>query len=391
MQSYPSWIWSHPNWPAFPFDAAALAPVLKVAHQRKGELIGRAAALGLDDINPAVAKAWAAEALATAGIEGEALDPQSVRSSIAIRLGLDVQGAAPAARDVEGLLNVLGDAACNFSADLTLERLCGWHAALFPSGYSGLHRIEVAKLRTSAEAMRIVSGTVGRQSIHFQAPAATGLPQEMERFLKWFNASSQPQEAPASDPAAQPDGLVRAGLAHLWFETLHPFDDGNGRLGRAIVQLALAQDAGLPARVMTLARQLEVKRDDYYRQLEVAQRGASLDVTPWLVWFVEQVSEACLYAISAMESSLQSMRFRARHAKWPMNARQSKVLKKLLDAGPGGFSGGMTTRKYAATTGVHKITAARDLIQLAGWEVLQTLGEGRSTRYYPNLPGWVEG
>ena len=142
-----------------------------------------------------------------------ALDPQSVRSSVAKRLGLDVQGAAPAARDVEGLLDVLGDAACNFNADLTLERLCGWHAALFPSGYSGLHRIEVAKLRTSAEAMQIVSGPVGRQTIHFQAPAAADLPREMERFVQWFNASSQPQEGPASDASAQPDGLVRAGLA----------------------------------------------------------------------------------------------------------------------------------------------------------------------------------
>lgn len=391
MQSYPSWIWRHPDWPAFTFDQTALAPVLKVAHQRKGELMGRAAALGLDDFNPAVAKAWATEALATAGIEGEGLDPQSVRSSVAKRLGLDVQGAAPAARDVEGLLDVLGDASCNFSADLTLDRLCGWHAALFPSGYSGLHRIEVAKLRTSADAMQIVSGPVGRQTIHFQAPAAGDLPQEMECFLQWFNASSQSQGGPASDPAAQADGLVRAALAHLWFETLHPFDDGNGRLGRAIVQLALAQDAGLAARVMTLARQLEVKRDDYYRQLEAAQGSATLDVTPWVEWFIEQVSEACLFASRTMESSLQSMRFRAQHAKWPMNARQSKVLKKLLDAGPGGFAGGMTTRKYAAIAGVPKITAARDLIQLAGWGVLQTVGEGRSTRYYPNLPGWVEG
>lgn len=377
MQSYQKWIWQDAGWPEMRFSDQALAPVMARFQQSSGELIGRAHALGFDGITPAVAEAWIAEAISTSAIEGEGLNPNSVRSSVARRLGLELSNGSPAARNIEGLLDLIADASNNFEAPLTLDRLCSWHSALFPTGLSGMHRIDVGVMRTSEESMQIVSGPIGRQKVHFQAPAAKDLPKEMDRFLQWLNGSRS-------------QGIARVAIAHLWFETIHPFDDGNGRIGRAIIQLCLAQEVGPVAKLMTLARQLELERNAYYLQLEAAQKAVNLDVTPWVQWFLNQVEHACNHANLVIDSSLQRMRFLAQTAEVPLNDRQRKILKKLLDAGPGGFKGGMTTRKYASVCEVHKITAARDLINLAELGVLKSEGAGRSTRYYPNIDGWEE-
>lgn len=377
MKSHQAWLWGISSWPCLTFVASEAQPILNRILQSKSELSGRANALGFEGALPAIAEAMISDAISTSAIEGEVLSLQSVRSSIARRLGLDLHGGAPAARNVEGLLDVLQDASMNASEPLTLERLFSWHRALFPGGFSGMYRIEVGMLRTAQEPMQVVSGPVGRQKVHFEAPPSAALPVEMDKFLEWFNKSKG-------------DGVARAAIAHLWFETLHPFDDGNGRIGRALIQLVLAQEVGDVSRMMTVARQLDVKRDDYYNQLEAAQKSKSLDVTPWVLWFLDQVASACDYANTVIDVSLQKMRFTAFSAGLNLNARQAKILRKLLDAGPGGFTGGMTTRKYASVCNVHKITAARDLAELAELGVFSVAGAGRSTRYFIAMEGWGE-
>jgi Fic family protein len=388
-----TWIWLHPQWPQFAVDLEKLSPLLSKASRLKGEVLGRAAALGLDGLSQAMCEAWTAEAVSTAAIEGQGLNPQSVRSSVARRLGLDVHGGAaqqPIERDAEGLIDVLGDATLNFQPPLTALRLKDWQAALFPTGRTGLRRIDIETFRTSTEPMQVVSGRHGRLKVHHEAPPSGRVSAEIDSLLAWLKKTT-----PATDQTASMDGVVRAAIAHLWFETIHPFDDGNGRVGRAIVQWVLSQDLGAPARVLTVARQIELARNDYYLQLEAAQRynsedePSALDVTPWCAWFAEQFCLACVHANKTIDVSLERLRFLARQTGKPLNARQHKVLSTLLDAGPGGFEGGMTTRKYAAIAGAPKITAARDLAEMLSLGYLAVVGAGRSTRYYPAIDGWV--
>lgn len=384
MKSHQRWIWQLPDWPAMRFDAQQIQAALAAARHSQGILLGKAEAIGLEGLQSPIRDSLTEEALTTSAIEGEKLDPESVRSSVARRLGLDTSGAPvrEGRRNIEGLIDVLQDATLNTDEALTLERLCQWHGALFPTGFSGMQRIAVGELRSVP--MQIVSGAVGNNKVHYAAPPPEGLAEQVGAFLKWFSRT-QPNLGP------QPlDGLVRAALSHLWFETLHPFDDGNGRIGRAILQLALAQDMGQPGRIVTLSRQIESCKDQYYRELEQAQRSNSMDVTAWVEWMLLQMDMAHEFASRSIDSALQRIRFQARMAACTLNERQQKTMLKLLDAGPKSYEGGMTTRKHARIAQTSTPTAARDLTELARLGLLTIRGDGRSTRYYPAIEGWAE-
>lgn len=384
MKSHQSWIWELPDWPSMVFDAQHIQTRLAAAKKSQGLILAKAEMIGLEGLQLHIHDSLTQEALTTSAIEGEKLDPESVRSSVAKRLGLDAYGAPlrEGQRNIEGLIDVLQDATLNTESPLTLERLCHWHGALFPTGFSGMHRIVVGSLRSMP--MQIVSGAVGRTKVHYAAPPAQELAHQVKEFLTWFN-QTQPNSS-----ANSMDGLVRAAISHLWFETLHPFDDGNGRIGRAILQLALCQDMGQSGRIVTLSRQIESCKDMYYKELERAQRSKTMDVTAWIEWMLEQFSKANEFASNTIDSALQRIKFQAWMSTFSLNPRQQKTMKKLLDAGPKGYKGGMTTRKHEQISQTSKPTAARDLTNLEQLGLLQRVGEGRSTRYYPAIDGWAE-
>lgn len=369
MQTPLTWIWQHPGWPRFDWDAARLAPMLARARLAQGKVLGAARLLDANLTLEAVAAILVEDGLTTSAIEGERLDLATVRSSVARRLGLSTAGLPAPPRAVDGLIDVLLDATRHHEQSLTAERLFGWQAALFPTGYSGLHAIRVGELRGD-EPMQVVSGGIGREKVHFIAPPRDGLEAELARFLAWFNT-----------PPADLDGLVRAGLAHLWFVTLHPFEDGNGRLARAITDMALAQDERQPMRLFSLSAQILRERESYYDILECTQRGG-LGVTEWLAWFLAQVEAAATAAEQTVANTLAKARFWLRHQATNLNERQRKALNRLLDAGPDGFEGGMNTRKYMGLTKTSRATAYRELADLVEKGCLQPTGKGgRSSGY----------
>ncbi len=383
MKTDQRWIWQLPQWPELAFSAEQCQVQLANARRAQGLLLGKARAIGLEGLLPHVRDALTQEAITTSAIEGEKLDPQSVRSSIARRLGLDSGGAPPSEgqRNLEGLIDVLQDATLNTESPLTIDRMCSWHGALFPTGFSGMSRIAVGELRSVP--MEVVNGAVGRTKVHYSAPPAALLESQVGAFVAWFNQSNP-------NTGSRPlDGLLRAALSHLWFETLHPFDDGNGRIGRAILQLAIGQDMGQPGRIVTLSRQIESCKAQYYNALERAQRSHTLDVTPWVEWMLQQIYLASEFASQTIEYSLQRIQFQASMSKQALNERQLKTMRKLLDAGPKGYVGGMTTRKHESISEVSTPTAARDLIDLANRGLLVKQGKGRSVRYYPAIEGWA--
>lgn len=362
------WIWQQADWPAFHWDAAALSSSLAQARQNQGRLSGYARILDPASGIQAEADLLLQDALNTAAIEGETLSPERLRSSIGEKLGLG-RGALMPARNEEGLVEVLLDATHKHRTPLTLERLCRWQAALFPTGQSGLLKIRAGELR-GTEPMRVVSGPLHREKVHFEAPPRKGLEREVSAFLRWF-----------AHPPQDLDGLVRAGLAHLWFVTVHPFEDGNGRLARGITDMALAQDEDRPQRLFSLSAQIMRVRNGYYEILERTQRDG-LEVTDWLQWFLQQVCGACELAEATIANTLAKARFWLRHADKPLNERQRKALNRLLDAGPGGFEGGMSTRKYASLTRVGRVTAYKELAALAALGCLVPAGgAGRSSAY----------
>ncbi|MFZ2220900.1 MAG: Fic family protein, partial [Rhodoferax sp.] len=269
-----TYLWQRPDWPQWRFDAAALAAPLAQVHRAQGLLAGRMADLALAQQDQATLQALTQEVITTSAIEGEILNLSTVRSSIARKLGVDIGALAPSNRHVDGVVDMVLNATQQYAEPLTAKRLFGWHAALFPTGYSGRVRIKVGRWRNDAAGpMQVVSGPVGREKVHYEAPPATALPTETATFLQWFNA------APTGD------ALVHAGLAHLWLVTLHPFDDGNGRISRAVGDMALARAEGSAQRFYSLSAQIQRERKQYYQQLEATQRG-TLDVTPWLSWFL---------------------------------------------------------------------------------------------------------
>ena len=362
----PRYIWQLPDWPQLQFDLAALAAPLAQAHRAQGQLMGRMAELGLAQREQATLQVLTEEVIKTSEIEGERLSLDSVRSSIARRLGLDIGALAPSDRQVDGVVDVVLDATRNFDQPLTRERLLGWHAALFPTGYSGRVPITVAAWRLDASGpMQVVSGAVGRERVHFQAPPAHTLPAQTEAFLRWFNA----------DTAG--DALIKAGLAHLWLVTLHPFDDGNGRISRAVGDMALARAEGTSQRFYSFSAQIRRERKSYYEQLEATQKGP-LDVTPWLNWFLGCLLRAVQGADATLAAVLDKAQFWQRWAGTPMNERQTKVLNRMLD----GFEGKLTNAKWAIIGKCSADTALRDINDLLARGVLCKLeGGGRSTAY----------
>lgn len=370
-----TYIWQSPDWPAWRFDLAALAQRLANANRAQGRLTGRLADVGMGLRDRASLAALTDDVVETSAIEGETLDVAAVRSSIARRLGVDIGALAPADRNVDGVVSMVMDATGRCREPLTAERLFGWHAALFPTGRSGLDSIRVGAWRDDARGpMQVVSGPVHRRRVHFEAPPADRLPTEMERFLEWANATT-------GEPA-----LIKAGLAHLWFVTLHPFDDGNGRIARAIGDLFLARADDSPQRFYSMSAQIQRRRREYYDILERTQKG-SLDVTAWLAWFLENLRLAVDHAQVPLDAVLHKARFWQRWAGTSMNERQAKVLNRLLD----GFEGKLTSSKWAAMASCSTDTALRDITELVNLGVLRrTAGGGRSTGYELAPIEWPE-
>lgn len=400
----PRYIWQHSAWPQLTFDAAALAGALDQARLEQGRLLGLLGAIGLEQANAVQRELWVQEALATAAIEGEQLNLESLRSSVAHRLQLaDAPGPD---RSVEGLVQVMQDALANHSAALDLDRLCRWQSALFPGGTSGITRIAAGSVRDHADAMQIVSGALGREVVHYEAPPSAQVAAHMDKFLAWFERTRPTGRATAG---AAVNGIARAALVHLWFESIHPFEDGNGRLGRALADMALAQDMHAqdpqanPAlvRVYGLAHQMLKTRAAYYDALNHAQRlrgiapeATAIDATPWMQWFVQAFTRACVASQAVVLDATEKAQFRLRAAQCHINPRQSKTLERLLEAGHvgsgGGFLGGMTNEKYAKITGTSKATATRDLADLLAHGLLRVEGVGKATRYAVNVPGWQQ-
>jgi len=360
------YIWQNPDWPHWRFDLNALAqPLAQVSHAQ-GRLLGRLAEVGLPLRAQASLAALADDVVNTSQIEGEVLPVASVRSSLARRLGVDVGALASADRHVDGVVDMVLDATQHSAQPLTQARLLGWHAALFPTGYSGLSRIAVGAWRDDASGpMQVVSGPLHRQRVHFQAPLAARLPAEMAAFLAWVNASGP-------EPA-----LIKAGLGHLWLVTLHPFDDGNGRVARAVGDWLLARADGAGQRFYSLSAQIQRERSSYYEVLERTQHG-TLDVSAWLLWFLACLHRAVDAAQLTLDAVLVKARFWQRWAQTPLNARQVKVLNRLLD----GFEGKLSSGKWAALAKCSGDTALRDISELLALGVLRkTAGGGRSTGY----------
>ncbi len=363
------YIWQHSHWPHWQFDLAMLLDLMGAVQRAQGHLYGRLADVGLALRDEASLITLTQEVLKTSEIEGEHLDAESVRSSIARRLGLDIGALTSPDRRVDGVVNMVLDATANYAAPLTAARLYGWHAALFPTSYSGLFPIKVGAWRDDGTGpMQVVSGAFGRQKVHFEAPPAARLEIEMAQFLNWFN------RAPLN--ANQPP-LIKAGLAHLWLVTIHPFDDGNGRISRAVGDMALARADACSQRFYSLSAQIQRERSEYYAQLERTQSG-SLDVTPWLQWFLACLLRAIEGAQGTVDQVLLKARFWRAAVGLPLNERQIKLLNRLLD----GFDGKLTSSKWAAIAKCSPDTALRDVNELIMRGLLQkTAASGRSTSY----------
>lgn len=355
------------NWPQFIWSQEQIIPLLTEVITRQSRLLGRMDGLGFSLQAEATLHTLTLDVLKSSEIEGEQLDFDQVRSSIARRLGMDIAGLIPSDRHVEGVVEMMLDASQQFRQPLSEERLFGWHAALFPTAYSGMYKIQVAQWRdhTKEDPMRVVSGPLGRERIHYEAPEANRLQQEMEHFINWFNGENSM------------DAVLKAALAHLWFVTIHPFDDGNGRIARAIADLQLARADGTPQRFYSMSAQIRKERMEYYNVLETTQKG-SLDITGWLVWFLQCLHRALAATDETLAIVLGKARFWEKHATTPFNERQSIMLNKLLD----GFKGKLNTSKWATITKTSTDTALRDIRDLMHKKILvQEVGGGRSTSY----------
>jgi Fic family protein len=354
-------------WPKFRWNDAKLPTSLATVRHQQGRLIGRMEGLGFQLRAEAVLQSLTEEVLKSSEIEGELLDREQVRSSIARRLGMDIGALTPTDRDVEGVVEMMLDATQKYDAPLTAERLFSWHAALFPTGRSGMSKIRVGGWRKDDRGpMQVISGPLGRERIHYQAPPAKKLDREMRGFLAWFNGSDTI------------DAVLRAAIAHLWFVTIHPFEDGNGRIARAIADMALARSEQSPRRFYSMSAQIRSERKAYYDILEATQKSDDLDITPWIEWFLGCLGRAFDGADSILGSVLKKARFWELHANHPINQRQRIVLNRLLN----GFQGKLTSSKYAKLAKCSQDTASRDIDDLIKAGILtKDAGGGRSTSY----------
>ena len=389
------WIWQSALWPQFSFDSNALQAALVAARRAQGRLLGAAEQLQLLDAGELQLSGWTREALATAQIEGEVLQLNSVRASAARRLGLvpDPTAHKDERRDerIEATLDVIQAATSGWQHALTHETLCGWQAALFPTGYSGITKIDAGSYRTHAEPMQIVTQRLGENDvIHYQAPESKDVPRQMKALLAWLS------DGRISGKLAVTDGLIRAAIAHLWFEVIHPFEDGNGRIGRALAERCLAEDVQSELRLFSLSQQFLLDRSGYYDQLQRASKcdttqQAEMDITDWIHWFLGGVEKACLASLAqlAQANAKNKFNYRLQSAHPDLSKSQRKVLFIVFDAqqtnaspdNPSGFSGGMSTEKYVAISGVSRATAYRELTDLVAQQLLTISGQGRGTRY----------
>ncbi len=359
-------VWESPDWPHWRYDPGALATALASVRHSQGRLLGRMEGLGFALRDQATLQVLTEDVLKTSEIEGLQLNPDAVRSSIARRLGVEIGALVPADRHVDGVVEMVLDATGGFAQPLTRDRLVGWHAALFPTGYSGLAKIKIGDWRDDSDgSMQVVSGPVGRQKVHYEAPPAVRLKAEMEEFLHWFNGEQD------IDP------VIKAGLAHLWFVTIHPFDDGNGRIARAIGDMGLARSEQSSQRFYSLSAQIQLERKEYYDLLERTQRG-DLDVTAWLSWFLACLGRAIAGAENTLGMVIAKAKFWERRSGIALNERQVKLINRLLD----GFEGKLTSSKWAALAKCSPDSALRDINDLIERGILKkTEAGGRSTSY----------
>lgn len=366
-----TYIWQQTDWPTWSYDATTLSILLANAHQAQGRLLGKMQSLGFGVQQQTSLQVLTDDVLKTSEIEGEFLRPELVRSSVAKRLGIDIGGLSDSDRTVDGIVDIVMDATSKHAQDLSLDRLLSWHAALFPLSYSGIHKISAGQLRDDRLGpMQVISGAIGREKVHFEAPPASCLRSEITQFLNWFNASQ------SLDP------YLKAGIAHLWFVTIHPFDDGNGRIGRAIADMALSRADQSRDRFYSLSSQIMKERQGYYLHLERSQKG-SLDATEWLAWFLQCLINAIDSANSNLYSTLAKTQFWQHWQGVPFNERQIKLLNRLLD----GFEGNLTNKKWSLNAKCSADTALRDITDLLDRGVLSRgSSSGRSTHYLIKQP-----
>ncbi|MFA4889348.1 MAG: DUF4172 domain-containing protein [Candidatus Omnitrophota bacterium] len=362
------YIWEHKNWFNFKYGESVLLQPLSALRVLQGKLLGRIKSLDINLETEAQAGILVEEAVRTSQIEGQKLNRDIVRSSVALRLGLP-NGVGQHDRNIDGLIDVLLDAVRFHDKLLTLERLNGWQAALFPSGHSGLRKIRAGKLRGD-ESMQIVSGSIGKEKVHFEALPRERLDEEMKLFLKWWNSS-----------LGSMDGILRAATAHLRFVTVHPYEDGNGRLARALTDMALAQDEKLKVRFYSVSSEIMKMRNEYYEILEDVQK-CRVDLTQWYLWFIKCVTASIAHSQDIIANVFARVDFWNQHAQTELNQRQKKVLNRILEAGAGNFTGGLTTRKYVSIAKVSRATAFREIADMLNKKVLRQLpGKGRSVHY----------
>lgn len=361
-----SYIYNQPDWPKLHWDRELLGERLAGVRYEQGRLLGRMEGLGFNLRQEAVLETLTEDVLKTSEIEGERLDAEQVRSSIARRLGMDIGGLKSVDRNVEGVVEMMLNATRNYDEPFTAERLFAWHASLFPTGRSGMRRITVGSWRDDGGGpMQVVSGPIGRERVHFEAPEAARIGQQMQLFVDWFNNQ------------AETDWVVKAGLAHIWFVTLHPFDDGNGRIARAIADLALARSEHSSQRFYSMSSQIQQERDAYYEVLERTQK-ATTDITIWMDWFFGCLGRAIEGAQATLGTVLSKARFWETIADFPLNNRQRLVLNLLLDD----FEGKLTTSKWAKLAKCSQDTALRDILPLVERGVLiRNPAGGRSASY----------
>jgi Fic family protein len=360
------YIYQYADWPEFYWDTEAILPVLSEVRHLQGKLVGRMETLGFALRSEAVLETLTLDVLKSTEIEGEFLQQEQVRSSIARKLGLDIAGLVRSDRHVDGVVEMMLDATQHFGKTLTKERLFGWHSALFPAGRSGMYKIVVGKWRDdSTGPMQVVSGAMGREKVHFQAPPAKILNKEMGAFITWFNSEK------TMDP------VLKASLTHLWFVTIHPFDDGNGRMARALTDMQLARTDGHSERFYSMSAQIRVDRNNYYKMLESTQKG-DLDITAWHLWFLDCMGKSIKASYTLLEGILAKARFWELHKHTELSLRQRVMLNKVMD----GFEGKLTSSKWAKITKCSSDTALRDIQDLVEKKILKKDNAGgRSTGY----------
>lgn len=359
------YIWQQTEWPNFTWDDTKLSYKLGKVRGLQGKLVGKMSALGFDLKNSAMLDTLTADITKSSEIEGEILNSDQVRSSVARHLGLETEGLPEADRYVDGVVQLMMDATQNYMNPLTDDRLFNWHAALFPTGRSGIYKITVADWRQGVEPMQVISGPMGKEKVHYQAPDSDNIPFQMKLFLEWANDNQK------IDP------VLKAAIAHLWFVTIHPFDDGNGRIARTIMDLFLARADEMPHRFYSMSTEIRKQRKGYYEILEKTQKG-SLDITGWLEWFLDCLEAALINTEKSISSVLQKAAFWDKYRLVPMNERQIKMINLLWD----GFDGKLTSTKWGKITKCSADTALRDIQDLITKGVLCKTGEGgRSTNY----------